>query len=423
MKKAITVLVLMAAAKTYAQDCLNLSENECHRNSSCVPVNYKKCCGDQEFACFEGDINSCKYITKCYRSSKSFDVIEATNDCFVPPPGYQLFDPVYSCTNDEIKHCSDLGKQCIFKRNDCPNPTSCCPGHGICEGFNSNGSESGGSGSESGNGNGSESGSSGGSGSGSESGSESGSGSGNENGSESGGKETSTTGNIGPQSRGIPTSGGTGSLPIDACTNVVCQQGEHCEVDKDTGKAHCYVNIESIGTLPLGCLNVVCQQHQHCEYDQDTGKAHCVLDINAIGFTTSSTNGLVSTTTTGSGDVCSNVICPPGFYCQKNEQSGKADCLPQSSSTTGGTGSTTGSIDVCSNVICPPYFHCEKNNKGWAQCAADINAIGFTTSSTNGLVSTTGSSDVCQNVHCPQFFQCEKNENGLAECVSTLIPL
>ncbi|KAN0034724.1 hypothetical protein ACTFIV_001256 [Dictyostelium citrinum] len=436
MKKGITLLVLMAAAQIYAQDCLNLSENECHRNSSCVPVNYKKCCGDQEFACFEGDFNSCKYIAKCYKSSKSLDVIEATNECYVPPPGYELFEPVSSCTNDEIELCSHQGKQCIFKRNDCPNPTSCCPGHGICEGSNSD-SES---------------------------------------------KENQTTG---PPTRSLTISGtgGTGSLPIDACTNVICQQGEHCEVDQD-GRAHCYVNIESIGTLPLGCLNVVCQPHQHCEIDKDTGKAHCVLDINPIGFTTidvsstvagssstggtgsttgsndicssvhcpdnyhceirsdgkaqcfaninpigfttASTNGLIPPTvgsTTGWSDVCSNVICPPGYYCQKNDQTGKADCLSSSSSTTGGTGSTTGSIDVCFNVICPPYFHCEKNNKGWAQCAADINAIGFTTSSTNGLVSTTGSNDVCQNVHCPQFFKCEKNENGLAECVSTLIPL
>ncbi|KAM9986560.1 hypothetical protein ACTFIY_010988 [Dictyostelium cf. discoideum] len=450
MKKGITLLVLMAAAQIYAQGqgCINLSENECHRNSSCVPVNFKKCCGDQQFACYEGDFNSCNYITKCYKSSKSLDVIESTNECYIPPAGYELFEPVSSCTNDEIKHCSDQGKQCIFKRNDCPNPTSCCPGHGVCEDFNSSDSDSG-----------------------------------------SGNKEqVSTTGNTGPQTRGFTISGtgGTGSVPIDACTNVLCQQGEHCEVDPD-GRAHCYVNIESIGTLPLGCLNVVCQPHQHCEIDKESGLAHCVLDINPIGFTTigasstvagsssttggggtgsttgsndicsnvhcpdnyhcemrqdgkaqcvadinaigfttsgASTNGLIPPASTGWSDVCSNVICPPGYYCQKNEQTGKADCLYYSSSTTsGGTGSTTGSIDVCSNVICPPYFHCEKNDKGWAQCAADINAIGFTTSSTNGLVSTTGSNDVCQNVHCPQFFKCEKNENGLGECVSTLIPL
>ncbi|EAL65347.1 hypothetical protein DDB_G0284317 [Dictyostelium discoideum AX4] len=114
-------------------------------------------------------------------------------------------------------------------------------------------------------------------------------------------EQISTTG---PLTRGFTISGtgGTDSVPIDASTNVLCQQGEHCQVDQD-GRAHCYFNIESIGTLPLGSLNVVCQPHQHCEIDKNSGLANCVLDINPIhGFTTidaSSTVAGSSLTTTG----------------------------------------------------------------------------------------------------------------------------
>ncbi|KAK5576489.1 hypothetical protein RB653_007633 [Dictyostelium firmibasis] len=349
MKKGITFLVLLAAAQIYAQDCSSLTENECHRNSSCIPVNYKKCCGEQEFGCFDGDYSNCKYITKCYKSSKSFDVIEATNACFIPPPGYEVFEPVSSCTNDEHKLCSDQGKQCIFKRNDCPNPTSCCPGHGICEDNNGGTTTT------------------------------------STTTTSTSGAETTAT--ITPQTRGFPTTGGTGSVPIDACTNVVCQQGEHCEVDQE-GRGHCFVNIESIGSLPLGCLNVVCQPNQHCELDKDTGKAHCVLNINPIGFTTIG----ASSTVAGS-----------------------------SSTTSGGSGSN----DICPNVHCPDNFHCEMRQDGKAQCVANINAIGFTTASTNGLIppsigSTFGWSDVCSNVICPPGFYCKKNDQtGKADCLSS----